>query len=75
MVGIVLGYYYDKPSQLMKKRLREVRRGLEKSGVQHSRYFVRLSPWSGERSIDPAEPELVYPSFFVVEVGKGKEQK
>jgi hypothetical protein len=75
MVGIVVGYYYDEPSQVMRRRLREVRRALEKSGLEQNRYFVRLSPWSGERSIDPRKPEPVYPSFFVVEVTKGEEQK
>jgi hypothetical protein len=74
MVGIVLGYYYDKPSELMKRRLREVLRVLERSGLQQDRYFVLSSPWSGEHSIDPLKPEPVYPSFFIVEVAKGAKQ-
>jgi hypothetical protein len=68
LVGIVLGYYYDAPSELMKRRLREVQRKLRESGIHPNRYFVRLSPWSGERSVDPPEREPVYPSFFAVEI-------
>lgn len=69
-VGIVLGYYYNRPTPIMQRRLREVRMLLEKSGLQQDRYFVRLAPWNGEYGIDPPDPEPRYPSVFIVEVAR-----
>lgn len=67
-VGVVVGYYYKNPSLVMKRRLREVRKMLEQSGLRQDRYFVRFIPWPGERSVDPPEAEPRYPSVFVVKV-------
>lgn len=69
-VGIVLGYYYNKPSTTMERRLREVRRRLKQSGAPNSRYFIRQMPWTGERSVDPPDPEPTYPSIFIIEILK-----
>lgn len=66
-VGIVLGYYYRKPSAVMRHRLREVRTLLEQSGLPRHRYHVRLMPWTGEHSVDPPEAEPKYPNLFIVE--------
>ncbi len=67
-MGVVVGYYYKNPSLMMRRRLREVRKMLEQSGLRQDRYFVRFIPWPGERSIDPPEAEPKYPSVFVVKV-------
>lgn len=67
-VGVVVGYYYKNPSPAIKQRLREVEKLLEQSGLPKNRYFVRLAPWTGERSVDPPAPEPKYPSVFVVEL-------
>lgn len=67
-VGVVLGYYYKQPSRIMKRRLREVCKLLEQSGLPKDRYFVRLAPWTGEYSDDDPEPK--YPSLLVVEVAR-----
>lgn len=69
-VGVVLGYYYQRPNPVMRRRLNEVRRLLEQSGLPQDRYFVRLARWTGERSVDPPDPEPRYPSVFVVEVAR-----
>jgi len=67
-VGVVVGYYYKNPSLVMKRRLREVRKMLDESGLRQNRYFVRFVPWPGERSDDRPEAEPRYPSVFVVKV-------
>lgn len=72
-VGVVLGYYFKRPSPQMKRRVREVQKILEQSGLPRDRYSVRLMPWPGERSIDPPEPEPKYPNVLVVEISKGKD--
>lgn len=64
--GVVLGYYYRKPNVTMRSRLSEVRRLLDRSGLPKDRYFVRLMPWPGDRSIDPPEPEPAYPNISIV---------
>jgi hypothetical protein len=73
--GIVLGYYYKKPSTSLPARLREVQTLLERSGLPQDRYTVRLMPWTGERSVDPPETEPKYPSLFVVKIMRGSGQK
>lgn len=70
--GVVLGYYYNRPTPTMERRLREVRRLLERSGLPQERYCVRLAAWTGERLVDPPDPEPKYPSLFVVEVARVK---
>jgi hypothetical protein len=68
--GVVLGYYYKQPSSVMKRRLRAVRELLGQSGLPQDRYCVRLAAWTGERSVDPPDPEPKYPSLFVVEIAR-----
>lgn len=71
-VAVVVGYYYHTPSQLMKKRLRVVGQTLQRAGIPRQRYFVRLSPWNGEHSLDLHESEPKYPSFFIIEIADEK---
>lgn len=70
-IGVVVGYYFKRPSPQLKRRVSAARRILEQSGLPRDRYSVRLMPWPGERSIDPPEPEPEYPSIFIVEVASG----
>ena len=72
-IGVVVGYYFEQPSPQLKRRISSAQRILEQSGLPRDRYSVRLMPWPGERSIDPAEPEPKYPSIFVVKIAKGKD--
>jgi len=74
-VGVVVGYYYKNPSLVMKRRLREVRKILDQSGLRQDRYFVRFVPWPGERSDDRPEPEPRYPSVFVVKVERDRARR
>jgi hypothetical protein len=67
-VGLVLGYYYKRPSNRLKQRLDEARRMLQRSGLSKNRYSVRFVPWTGEYGDDDQEP--TYPSLFVIEVTK-----
>lgn len=71
-VGIVLGNYYRTPSLVMRRRMREVKRLLQQSGLSRDRYFVGLAPWTGEYRVDPPEPEPKYPSFSLVEIMTAK---
>jgi hypothetical protein len=72
-VGVIVGYYYKRPSLVMKRRLRDVQKILLRSGLPPERYFVRLAPWTGERSVNPPEPEPKYPNLFVVELAKARD--
>lgn len=71
--GMVVGYYFKQPSPELKRRVSEAQKILKQSGLPLDRYFVRLMPWPGERTIDPPEPEPKYPSIFVVGVAKEKD--
>jgi hypothetical protein len=68
--GIVLGYYYRRPNLVMHRRLLEVRKLLEQSGLPRNRYFVSLAPWNGEYGVDPPDPEPRYPSVYIIEVAR-----
>ena len=72
-IGVIVGYYFKQPSPEVRRRVSEVQKMLEQSGLPRDRYSVRLMPWPGERSIDPPETEPKYPSFFIVKVAKEKE--
>lgn len=67
-VGIVLGYFYVRPSPVLQRRLRETTRTLARSGLPSDRYRVSLKPWDDESSETDREP--VYPSVLVVQVDK-----
>lgn len=69
-VGVVFGYFLERPSPVLQRRLREVRKMLEQSGLPRERYLVRPVPWNDEVSIYPPDSEPRYPSVFVVEVAK-----
>ena len=69
-VGVVFGYFLERPSPVLRRRLREVRRTLEQSGLPQERYLVRPKAWDDEVSTYPPDAEPQYPSVFVVEVMK-----
>ena len=68
--GIVLGYYLKRPSRILKQRLNEAKRFLERSGLPQNRYMISLKPWTGEYRIDPPEPEPKYPDISIVEISE-----
>ena len=68
--GVVLGYYIHRPSARMVKRMKEVRRFLERSGMPQDRYLVSLKPWTGEYAIEPPDPEPKYPDISIIEISK-----
>lgn len=65
--GVVFGYFLERPSSVLQRRLREVRRILEQSGLPPDRYLVRPMGWNDEISIYPPDSEPRYPSVFVIE--------
>ena len=65
-VGVVVGYYYQKPSPLLRRRLREVDNSLRQSGLAKERYSTHLMPWPGEKT--DSDPEPTYPSGVVIEL-------
>lgn len=67
-VGVVFGYFLERPSPVLRRRLREVTRILEQSGLPRGRYLVRPDSWNDEASTIPPDSEPQYPSVFVVEV-------
>ncbi|HMG72318.1 MAG TPA: hypothetical protein VK582_02365 [Pyrinomonadaceae bacterium] len=68
-VGIVFGYFLEHPSPALKRRIREVTKSLEQSGLPSKRYLVRLTYWPDEVSTYPPDSEPQYPSVFLVEMG------
>lgn len=73
--GVVLGYYFRRPTDVMTRRLGEVRTLLARSGLRSDRYFVRVTPWPGDRSTSPPEPEPAYPTLSVVTITTGDRKK
>jgi hypothetical protein len=65
--GVVFGYFLDRPSQVLQRRLREVTRTLVQSGLPPTRYLVRPIVWNDEVSTFPPDKEPGYPSLFLVE--------
>jgi len=72
-VGVIFGYFLERPSPALQRRLREVTRTLEQSGLPRERYLVRPKAWDDEVSTYPPDSEPKYPSVFVVEVAKAKD--
>ena len=66
--GVVFGYFLDQPSPLLQRRLREVTKLLELSGLPRDRYLVCSMRWNDEVSTYPPDSEPTYPSVFVVKV-------
>jgi hypothetical protein len=60
--GVVIGYIVRRPSPMLQRRLREVRRVLERSGLPPDRYLVRTMYWNDEGP--NSEPQ--YPSVFII---------
>jgi hypothetical protein len=63
-VGVILGYYYRKPSYKLKNRLETVTKLLRRRGVTKNQYFAILTPWLGEREVSAPEPQ--YPVLFSI---------
>jgi hypothetical protein len=62
--GVVFGYYHQKPSAAMKRRLSEVETIFKRSGLPPERYFVLTTRWNDETWEHDTEPN--YPSVFIV---------
>lgn len=69
-VGIVFGYFLERPSSALQRRLHEVTQTFEQSGLPRDRYLVRPKAWNDEVSTYPPDSEPRYPSVFVVKVKK-----
>ncbi len=66
--GVVFGYFLERPSPVLKRRLREVTKILKQSGLPSDRYLVRPMGWNDEVSTYPPDLEPTYPTVFVVQV-------
>lgn len=73
--GVVFGYFLKSPSATLQRRLREVRKILEQSGLLSDRYLVRPMRWNDEVSTYPPDAEPQYPTVSIVEVARGTEQR
>jgi hypothetical protein len=72
-VGVVFGYFLDHPSQVLRRRLREVSRILKHSALSKDRFLVMPMAWTDEISTYPRDREPTYPSLYVVEVVNGSD--
>lgn len=73
-VGVIFGYFLERPNPALQRRLREVTRTLEQSGLPRERYLVRPKAWDDEVSAYPPDSEPQYPSVFTVEVARDDAQ-
>ena len=62
--GIVLGYYVDNPSSVVRKKVLYAQKNLEKSGLMPSRFEVRMTKWTGFSEIK--EPKHL--SVFITKI-------
>jgi hypothetical protein len=63
--GLVIGYYaHGKLSPKLQRRLTEVTRVFERSGLPPTRYLVHRAYWNWESSDD--DPQPVYPEVFII---------
>jgi hypothetical protein len=73
--GVVFGYFLKRPSATLQRRLREVTKTLEQSGLPKDRYLVRPMRWNDEVSTYPPDAEPQYPTVSIVEVTRDIVQK
>jgi len=74
--GVVWGYYLERPTSIMRRRIRESQRLMEQSNLTRDRYLVRLEGWSGYAAFYPEpDPEPRYPSVYFAEVLEGCNQE
>lgn len=73
--GVVFGYFLKSPSAKLQRRLREVTKTLEQSGLPSDRYLVRPMRWNDEVSTYPPDAEPQYPTVFTVEVARDTAQR
>jgi hypothetical protein len=64
--GVVIGFYLKRPSAGLQRRLKEVTRIFEHSGLSRERYLVRSLYWNDEVSTMPPESEPQYPAVFII---------
>jgi hypothetical protein len=66
--GVVFGYFLKRPGAVLQRRLREVTKMLEQSGLPPDRYLVGAMNWNDEVSTYPPDTEPRYPTVSIVEV-------
>ncbi len=67
-IGVVVGYYLERPSRMLRRRLKEASALLQHSSVPPNRYMVRQQAWYDEVSVNPPDTEPQYPDVFLVEM-------
>jgi hypothetical protein len=70
--GLVFGYFLERPSPALQRRLRAVTTIFQQSGLPSDHYLIRPMRWSDEVSTYPPDSEPEFPSVFVIEVTNGK---
>jgi len=67
-IGVVVGYYLERPSRMLRRRLKESSALLQHSGLPPNRYMVRQQGWYDEVSVNPPDTEPQYPDVFLIEM-------
>jgi hypothetical protein len=62
--GVVVGLFLKRPSAMLQRRIREVKRTLERSGLPPDRYLVYTDYLHGEAS--DSDPEPLYPEIYII---------
>ena len=63
--GVIIGFYLEQPSPLLRRRVRASKQFLKTSRIKKTRYSVALEGWPDETSL---EVEPVYPSIYVLRI-------
>ena len=63
--GVVVGYYFKRPSAELKRNLRVVKTLFQRSGLPPERYLIHSMYWNDEYSESEGEPP--YPRVFLLE--------
>jgi hypothetical protein len=69
-LGVVTGYYYQSPNTIMKRKIRDTKRFMERKGISRDRYFINLQIWPGENDVDSTKTEPMYPELEIIEIFK-----
>ena len=66
--GVVVGFFFKRPSKALRQRLRVVKTLFRRSGLAPDRYLVHSTHWNDEWSDLEGEPP--YPRIFLLEEGE-----
>lgn len=62
--GVAVGFFLKRPSSALRRRMREVKSTLDRSGLPPDRYLVYTAYFNAEAS--DSDPEPLYPEVYII---------